>query len=176
MADLAKFNASRINPASRYEPLPAGQYAAVVTNSRMKPTKSGRGSYLELTFRVIEGQHKGRLLWARLNLDNPSAQAVEIAQGELSAICRAVGVMRPRDSSELHDIPLSVTVICRHRQDTGELTNEIRGYGKWEEVGAVSRQHLPSGSPSDSNLREPGMDPEVSQEFPAQADTEDLPF
>ena len=33
---------------------------------------------------------ESRLLWARLNLDNPNQQAVQIARGELSAICRAV--------------------------------------------------------------------------------------
>ncbi len=176
MADLSRYHGRQATNGTRYEALPPGEYPAVITSSQLKPTRRGDGHYLELTFRVIEGPHKGRLLWSRLNLDNPSPQAVEIAQGELSAICRAVGVMRPRDSIELHDIPLSVTVACKRREDTGELTNEIRGYGKWEAAAAVTRQHLPSGSPLASILREPGMDPGSGEDPGVPADTEDLPF
>ena len=72
MADLHGFNAEDVEPAADFEPIPAGKYLAVITDSEMKPTKSGNGSYLELTFQVIEGEYKNRLLWARLNLDNPN--------------------------------------------------------------------------------------------------------
>ena len=53
---------------------------------------------------------------------------MKIARSELSAICRAVGVMQPRDSVELHNLPLLVIVKLKKRDDTGELTNEIKGY------------------------------------------------
>ena len=81
---------------------------------------------------MIDGPYKNRLLWSRLNLDNPNAQAVQIAQGELSAICRAVGVMQPKDSIELHNLPLLITVKCKKREDTGDVVNEIKGYAKKE--------------------------------------------
>jgi hypothetical protein len=74
--------------------------------------------------------YKGRNLWARLNLDNPNATAVQIARAELSTICRAVGVLAPNDSVELHDLPLVIQVKYVKRAVTGELTNEIKGYGK----------------------------------------------
>ena len=132
MADLQSFDANTIEPATGFEPVPAGKYLAIITDSEMKQTKSGTGKYLELTFQVIEGPHKNRLLWSRLNLENQSEQAVAIARGELSAICRAVGVMQPKDSVELHNIPLAITVKCKRRSDTGEMTNEIKGYAKKE--------------------------------------------
>lgn len=138
MANLDGFNANDVEPAADFEPIPAGKYLVVITDSEMKPTKSGSGQYLELTFQVIDGPHKNRKLWSRLNLDNPSAQAVDIARGELSAICRAVGVMQPRDSSELHDRPLLVTVKCRRREDTGDVVNEIKGYAKSEPAGSTA--------------------------------------
>ena len=97
-------------------------------SSRCRPTKSGEASYMQFTFEVIEGPHAGRKLWSRLNLNNPSAQAVQIARAELSALCRAVGVLTPQDTDELHNIPLDVKVSLRIRQDTGEHTNEIKGY------------------------------------------------
>lgn len=132
MADLNGFNANDVDPTTDFEAIPAGKYAAVITESELKPTKAGNGNYLQLTFQVIEGPYKGRFLWARLNLDNPNATAVQIARAELSAICRAVGVLAPRDSLELHNLPLVISVRCKKRLDTGDVTNEIKGYAKPE--------------------------------------------
>ena len=47
--------------------IPAGKNLAVVTDSEMKPTKSGNGSYLELTLQIIDGEYK--------TLDDPSESA-----------------------------------------------------------------------------------------------------
>ncbi len=132
MANLNGFDATQVEPAAKFDPIPAGKYLAVITESEQKPTKAGTGHYLQLTFQIQEGVHKGRILWARLNLDNPNATAVQIARAELSAICRAVGVTAPNDSIDLHNLPLMITVKCRKRQDTGDITNEIAGYTKKE--------------------------------------------
>jgi hypothetical protein len=132
MADLRGFDANNVEPNSDFEPIPAGKYLAVITESEMKPTKAGTGSYLQLTFQVIDGEYRNRLLWARLNLDNPNDTARKIAQGELSAICRAVGVLSPSDSVDLHNLPLVINVRCKKRNDTGEIVNEVKGYAKKE--------------------------------------------
>jgi hypothetical protein len=147
MANLNGFNANNVDPATDFEPIPAGKYLAVITGSEMKPTKNGSGAYLELTFQVIDGPYKNRLLWSRLNLDNPSKQAVQIAQGELSAICRAIGVMQPKDSVELHNLPLLVTVKCRKREDTGDVVNEIKGYAKKEAAKGQPQQETSNTPP-----------------------------
>jgi hypothetical protein len=140
MANLNGFDARTVDPSTDFEPIPAGKYLAAITGSEMKPTKSGNGSFLELTFQVIEGEYKGRNLWARLNLDNPNAITVQIAQGELSAICRATGVMTPKDSCELHNIPITITVKCKKREDTGDIVNEVKGYAKKEAAAGQPQQ------------------------------------
>jgi uncharacterized protein DUF669 len=132
MANLHGFDATQVAPAATLDPIPAGKYVSVINESKTKPTKAGTGSYLALTFEIIEGECKGRLLWARLNLDNPNPKAVQIARAELSAICRAVGVLSPQDSSELHNLPLVAHVKCKKRDDTGEISNEIKGYSQRE--------------------------------------------
>ncbi len=131
------FNAHEVEPTTEFDPIPAGKYLAVITDSEVKTTKAGDGSYLQLTFEIIEGQYKGRHLWSRINLDNPNQTAVKIARAELSAVCRAVGVMTPNDSVELHNLPLVIVVRCKKRKDTGEITNEIKGY---EKKGAANGQ------------------------------------
>jgi hypothetical protein len=67
MANLNNFNANQVEPSSNLEAIPAGKYLAVITESELKPTKSGSGSYLQLTFQILEGEYKGRFLWSRLN-------------------------------------------------------------------------------------------------------------
>jgi len=132
MTNLNGFDASNVEPSTDFEAIPAGKYLAIITETEMKPTKSGAGEYLQLAFQIIEGEYKNRNLWARLNLENPNPTAVQIAKGELSAICRAVGVMAPKDSVELHNLPLLITVKLKKRDDTGDIVNEIKGYAKKE--------------------------------------------
>ena len=143
MANLNGFDANTVEPTASFDPLPAGKYLAAITASQMKPTKNGDGSYLELTFEVVEGEFRGRKVWDRLCINHPNAMTVKIARGNLSAICRAVGVMQPRDSVELHNIPLLITVKCKKRQDTGELVNEVKGYEAKAAATAAAPQQAP---------------------------------
>ena len=107
MANLgpAGFDATGIEPTTDFEPLPAAKYIAEVSTSDMRPNSKGTGEYLWLEFTVLDGAFVGRKVWTQLNLINPSQQAVEIAQRELSALCRAVGKLRVQDSIELHETP-----------------------------------------------------------------------
>jgi hypothetical protein len=134
MASLGNFDASKVEPTTAFDPIPAGKYLATITASEMKPNKAGTGQFLELVFTIIEGEFKNRSLWARLNLDNPNELAMKIARAELSAICRAVGVLTPRDSVELHNLPLVIKVACKKRKDTDEIVNEISGFDKRDAV------------------------------------------
>lgn len=147
MANLNGFNANEVEPSSSFEPIPAGRYIAAITKSETKPTKNGSGSYLELTFTILDGEYHNRLVWARLCLDHPNAQTVKIARGQLSAICRAVGVLQPRDSVELHNIPLQIKVSCKKRQDTGEISNEIKGFDAKSAAAGVPQQASSSTPP-----------------------------
>jgi hypothetical protein len=139
MADLNGFDATNVEPNAGFDPIPAGKYLAAITASEMKPTKNGKGEYLELEMEVLEGPFKGRKLWDRLTLRHPNTQTVEIARGTLSVICRAVNVLRPRDSVELHNLPLVVSVAIKNREDNGEPTNTIKGYAKRDAGVAAQR-------------------------------------
>jgi len=146
MANLNGFNANEVEPTTTFEALPAGKYLVAITTSEMKATKKGDGSYLQLEFTVLEGDCKGRKTWDRLCINHPNDLTQKIARGNLSAICRAVGVMQPKDSVELHNLPLVITVKLKKRKDTGELTNEIKGYAKKE-----SATGQPQQAPAASN-------------------------
>ena len=115
------------------------------------PSSHARLRRLELTLQILEGEFKGRQLWARLNLDNPKPETVKIARGELSAICRAVGVMTPNDSTDLHNLPMVITVRCKKRPDTDEITNEVRGYAKREAASGKPQQATTDNPPWQRN-------------------------
>jgi hypothetical protein len=145
MASLQGFDANNVEPQKPNEPVPAGKYPAVISESAYEPNSKRTGHFLKLTFEIIDGEHKGKKQFARLNLDNPNSQAEQIAKAELSAICRAVGVMVPNDSVELHNLPLVIQVKCKKRVDTGEIANEIAGYLKKDAPAAASA--APAGGP-----------------------------
>ena len=140
MANLNNFDARTVEPTVDFEPIPASKYLAAITASQMKSTKNGNGSYLELEFAVLEGNCKGRKLWARLNLNNSNTTTVKIARSELSAICRSIGILTPKDSCELHNIPLVIVVKCKKREDTGDVVNEIKGFQKKEAASGQPQQ------------------------------------
>lgn len=130
MVKLSGFDASEVEPSTGFEPLPEGKYTAIITESEEKTTRRGDGSYLSLKFQIVEGKYQNRTLFANLNLDNPNKVAVDIARADLSAICRAVGVLQPQESAELHNKPMVITVKCKKRDDTGDIQNNISGYSK----------------------------------------------
>ena len=55
MANLNGFDANHVEPTGNFEPIPAGKYQAAITESEMKPTKNGGGSYLQVTFTITDG-------------------------------------------------------------------------------------------------------------------------
>lgn len=126
--NLDGFNAEEQEGMRSFEAIPRGEYLAMVTESEMKPTKANDGSYLEFVWQIVDGEFKGRNLWSRLNLNNKNQQAVDIAKRELGDICKAARVLRPKDSGELHGIPIVLKVGVEKRSDNGELTNNIKGY------------------------------------------------
>ncbi len=128
MAQLNQsFDASQVDPTPIFELLPAGDYLVMIVDSEMKATKAATGEYLNLSLQVLDGPFKDRLVFDRLNLVNPNAKAVEIAQRQLSQICHAVNVLRVNDSAELHDKPLVATLKVRKRPDYAD-SNEVAGY------------------------------------------------
>jgi hypothetical protein len=122
------FSADAIEPLGVFDVLPVGEYVVVVSETDMKDASTGKGRYLQIVFTVIDGEYKGRKIWDRLNIDNESTTAQEIAQRALSSICRAVKVMHPQDSDELKDIPLIIVVGIRPAKGDYQASNVVKGY------------------------------------------------
>lgn len=129
------------DPPTR-QPLPAGDYTVHIIEDTMKPTKKGDGEYLELKMEVLEGDHKGRWIFDRLNLRNPNATAVEISERTLVALGKACGIQNLTDSSQLRGIPITATVKVRKSEAYGD-SNDVASYSRL--TGSVS-----GGAPAQS--------------------------
>ncbi len=142
MADLgilSGFNANDFEDT--FSPLPEGDYEVEIIDSVFVENSKQTGQFLKLTLKVLSGDGKGRQLFDNFNLVHVNPKAVEIAQSQFAALCRAVGVLSPADSSDLHNIPIiaSVTIdgewnrIKRYRgitnvtaQNEGNLAGKIK--------------------------------------------------
>ena len=123
-------------PQSNFDPLPPGDYPAIVTTSSdLITTKAGDGQYVELTLQVTEGEYAGRRIWERLNLKNKNEKTVHYARAQLNGIGKACGIeLRPGDDIEsLHDIPL---ILCLDLDRRDLTRNKIMGY---KSAGAASK-------------------------------------
>lgn len=127
------FDATTVEPQGDYTPVPPGEYRVQITNSEFIANSAKTGHMLKLELEIMDGDQAGRKLYDRLNLDNPNAQAVEIAQRTLSAICHAVGKLSVQDSEELHMLPM-VAVVKVDEPRTGKdgkqygASNSIKTY------------------------------------------------
>lgn len=140
MANMNGFDASQVAPATPYEPLPAGDYLAIIVESAMETSKDGGSEFLKLKLEVIDGPCKGRILFDRILRKHANRKAVEIGSARLSSLCHAVNVLRPNDSQQLHNLPVLASVKCAKRKDTGEISNEIKVYKSKNAAAPASHQ------------------------------------
>lgn len=154
------FDANQVAPNAGMVPVPEGWYKVAISESEVKPTKDGAGAYLQLKCAIIDGPHANKPIFIRLNIQNTNQQAVDVAYGELSAICHATGVYQVADSSQLHGIPFQVKVTVRKDPQYGE-SNDVKAYkdaagnepGKAAQGGVASENF--SGSPAPAQAGQP---------------------
>lgn len=129
MANLGTmFDAQAVEPTTAYEVLPKGKYLCVAIASEMKTNKANTGEYLQITFEIVDGEHKGRKIFERLNIRNQNKTAEDIAQRTLSSLCRAVNVMKLTDSEQLHNLPAFLDVVVEEGKGEYGPQNRIKGY------------------------------------------------
>lgn len=155
MASLANiipggFNAQAVEPQAPRdnEPLPAGLYSVEITNSEVKALKSGNGTGLTVEFTVIDpAQFARRKVWAQLNIQHSNAQAEQIGQSQLSALCRAVGIEVLEDSDQLFQRILRIRTKIRPGDGQYAARAEVASY---EPAGTTP---LPAPSPAANSAR-----------------------
>lgn len=117
-----RFDASQVETGFT---IPEGDYKAVIKSSEMKESKAGN-PLIVFNFEVIDGDFKGRTLRLMCNYQHPNDIARRIADQQLAGMGEAVGKEQFTDTSELHNLPMLITV--KHSEYNGEKQNEIRKF------------------------------------------------
>lgn len=105
-----------------YSLVPAGTYKVVVGKTEVKETKTG-GSAVILGYRIIEGEHEGKLVKDFVNIKNANPTAAQIGMQRLATVAFATGFASDNiaDSDDLLNLePFEVVVSV---QDDGEFQN-----------------------------------------------------
>lgn len=169
------FNAQAVAPAVPHEIVPAGWYNIAIVGSELAENSNKNGTLLNLTMTIIDGEHRGRKLFDRLNVAHTSAMAQEIGLAALSAICHATGVLQMQDTRQLHNIPLQAKVVVRPAE-TGadgkqyEARNEIKGYRAPQPITPPVAQPvtMPGGfNPQFQQQPAPAFNPQAQAQAPA---------
>lgn len=101
MTDLSRVALDpNVEESGSFTVVPDGHYKAVVAGDKMYQTKDKKGTILELTIQIVDGQYSGTTILDRLNILNPSDMAQKIAQGTLKRICNAVKAPYPPQNTD----------------------------------------------------------------------------
>jgi hypothetical protein len=143
----SRFDTANVAPSQSRELLLPGKYVVQIVASEFKETKTG-GQMLVLEMDILEGEHQGRKIWDRLNLENANPKAVEIAEETLRDICLAQGKIGCDDSEELHFIPMTATVKVSPPKGEYSASNSIGYYKAIEQAAARPVAARPVAAPA----------------------------
>ncbi len=115
-------------PSGDFEPIPDGEYTAVIKKAELKSTRDGTGTMLSVGVQVVGPAHANRWVWDNINVKNKSEAATRIGRAQFGALCIAAGFPSrpPHSPSEL--IGREVTVKVTTEQFNGKLTNRVKGW------------------------------------------------
>jgi hypothetical protein len=115
--------------AAGYTPTEPGDYTLEIVESDYVANARGNGMVAKFECRVCGlGAYAGRPFYINLNLEHENQQAQDIAQRDFAALRRAVGVLAPQNTVELHHIDFLVHIGAKPRKDTGDPENFVRAY------------------------------------------------
>ena len=137
---VLNFDATQID-TTLHDPVQPGTYEAVITESETRPCRNGQGLGINLTFEILSEPAKGRKVWNWINYMHPKAEAQRIGQEELARLCKALGIARLGDTTEMHNIPLMITVALDKDDPT---RNVIKGYKAKEGAAAAQTSAAPA--------------------------------
>lgn len=118
---------AKLPEGQEYSVLPPGMYMAAVVDSERKETKAGDGAYLSLKMQIIDGEHKGRIVFHNLNLWNKNETATQIAYSELRKLGEALNMPTFQDSGEFHDKPMTIKLDV-DKKDPEKPRNKVVGF------------------------------------------------
>jgi hypothetical protein len=123
-----EFNVNELPQGNNnFEPLPAGWYTAIISQSELKATKAGNGQYIKLRYDITGPSHQGRVVFGNLNIKNANPKAEEIGRADLGEIMRAIGLAKVTDTDQLIGGQIGIKLSIKDDAQYG-ASNEVKGF------------------------------------------------
>jgi hypothetical protein len=132
----SSFDSATVEPqAPRGTVLPAGIYDVEITDAEVRELKSGKGTGLSITYTVLAPEeHTNRKIFQNLNIKHENPEAEQIAQSQLSALCRTLGIGQLDDTDDLFGKTVRVRVKVRPAKGDYAESNDVTAF---EAIGAT---------------------------------------
>lgn len=136
---------------SEFAVLKAGAYHAEIIGGEVKASSTG-GTYVEFTFRIVEGEGVNRQVRGRFNIINNNPEAARIGKQQLVSLADAVGIIDPSDTDPFIGKHCIINVVVRPAQGQYSESNDIKSYKKFDgEVPAAPV--VPSSTPVQAGMK-----------------------
>jgi Protein of unknown function (DUF669) len=134
--------------SASYDLMPRGKYVCHFTAQAVVELKSGNGQCLKLDAQVLEGPHKGRKLWVRLNVSHTSETAQRISQQQLSKIKGCFGLVgKLSDASLLLFKPITLSVDVAPARGGYAESNEVKDFSPVGKIVPMAHAPAPAQAP-----------------------------
>jgi hypothetical protein len=168
-----------------FKPLPPGEYPVYIDGvPELKETKkkrerqTQRGLFMSVCFKVMGGEHNGRLIFGNINLDNDNQVCVDIGKRELAKLGMAIGLPKAPDATEqLANARLIVKVKVdgeRNSITDYKSVNLQQQVAPAASVPPVQQAPAPQAPPANTGPM-PWQQP-VAEAAPAVEDDDNIPF
>ena len=131
MVDLSNINFEESETTPAFEPMPDGWYTAEIIESEDRLSNSGN-KYLSFTFEINDdgglGQFIGRRVWYHVNNSHPDEAVRTRALRDLARLAESCKVVKPKDSEELHGIPLDIKLAIEEGKEGVSDRNKVLSF------------------------------------------------
>lgn len=138
--------------------LPSGVYSVQIESAELKETNAKTGHYLEVGFKVLDGEHKESVVINRFNTHNNNPDAERIGRDQLKTMITMAGYANPNmlaDSDEILGLRLRLNLLKKETEyvQDGETKkgseNEFKGYFKFSgEVSESNTEPVKESAPA----------------------------
>ncbi len=117
-----------------FKPIPKGKYLATCTRAEETRSTDERSIFYNLSWRIEQGDHKGRIIFGTIMESSHSTEAVDISKVHLNTICKACAlgatgpVNLPRELEGCTVMVYVKQVTYKDKDGNMVLKNEVAGY------------------------------------------------
>lgn len=122
------FDSSKVEPNKALDPIPAGKYLVAIAEATFGEINSGKGSAIKITHEIADGEHRGRKVFSNLCIVHENQQTQEIAERQLSGLCRALGIGQLSNTDQLVNHVCIAKIKVRPAKDGYDASNDVQAY------------------------------------------------